>query len=137
MKFDVKIFIKYDTYPQTHFDWIYKATSLVSSRNASLIPYAVSRWRRILLVHLSYSYVYFCFYHRNSVVSGNHTVPVLTRPLNEELQEELSEKTVSDVLRHNIWNSYTKMVRQRCSICNIHAKIVGNLCFHSIHRLNA
>ncbi|GFO41253.1 hypothetical protein PoB_006775800 [Plakobranchus ocellatus] len=45
----------------------------------------------------------------NSVLSGTHTVPVLTRPLTEEIREELSEKTVGEVLRHSIWNNYTKM----------------------------
>ncbi|RUS81425.1 hypothetical protein EGW08_010809 [Elysia chlorotica] len=45
----------------------------------------------------------------NSVISGTHTIPVLTRPLNEELREELTEKTVGEVLTSNVWNSYTKM----------------------------
>lgn len=45
----------------------------------------------------------------NSVISGTHTVPVLTRPLNEEMREELAANTVGEVLRRNIWNSYTKM----------------------------
>ncbi|KAK3710497.1 hypothetical protein RRG08_021313 [Elysia crispata] len=45
----------------------------------------------------------------NSVIPGTHTVPVLTRPLNEELREELTESTVGELLTRNIWNNYTKM----------------------------
>ncbi|CAG5136649.1 unnamed protein product [Candidula unifasciata] len=45
----------------------------------------------------------------NSVISGTHTVPVLTCPLNEEMMDALSEKTAWQALNQTIWNNYNKI----------------------------
>lgn len=47
---------------------------------------------------------------RNSVLSGIHTAPVLTCPLDEEMLDTLSEKTAYQALNQTIWNNYKKIV---------------------------